>query len=581
VNGRQSDSGSGEPEATATAPMVEMSAFGLNTLLAEVIERLEDTRDAGNRLQGLLEAVVAVAAGLELHQTLRRIVQSAADLVDARYGALGVLAPAGGIVEFITVGVDDGTIDAIGAPPQGRGILGLLVDQPTPLRLDDLNEHPNAYGFPPNHPPMHSFLGVPIRVRGEVFGNLYLTERRGGGSFDPEDEQVVVALAAAAGVAIENARLYEEAQMRAAWLRASTDIVTAVLRGSASGEVLERVARSAREVAGADLSTIALPTTDGSLIVEHASGPDAQDFVGRSVPSGFAGDQVTHSQEAMVVDDVSENAAVQSLYAGAYGPAMFVPLVTTARTLGTLVLANHRGGRTFTAEEFVMAEAFAAQAALALVLAEAQREQERLAVLEDRDRIGRDLHDLVIQRLFATGMMLQGASRLAGPESDVSARIERAVGELDATILEVRSTIFALHEGRSDEPSGLRGRVLRELAQAAHTLGYEPTIRFDGPIDSVVPDHVAEHVVAAVREALSNVARHARATWARVSLSVDDQDVVLIVTDNGVGLKHQEGRRSGLANLASRAERLGGSCITEPAEPTGGGTRLTWRAPAR
>lgn len=577
----------GEPEQPPADPtgrptsLVEMSSLGLNTLLAEVIERLEDTRDAGNRLQGLLEAVVAVAAGLELQQTLRRIVQAAADLVDARYGALGVLAPTGGIVEFITVGMDDAVVDAIGAAPQGRGILGLLVDHPAPLRLDDLGAHPHAYGFPENHPPMRSFLGVPIRVRGEVFGNLYLTERRAGGSFDREDEQVVVALAAAAGVAIENARLYEEAQMRAAWLRASTDIVTAVLRVSAPGDVLDLVARSARAVAGADLSTIALPMGDGTLVVEHASGPDAKDFVGRTVPSGFAGDEVRRSQQAMVVDDVSEEASVQSLYAGAYGPAMFVPLVTNERTLGTLVLANHRGGRTFTAEEFVMAEAFAGQAALALVLADAQREQERLAVLEDRDRIGRDLHDLVIQRLFATGMMLQGASRLAGGDSDVSARIERAVGELDDTILEVRSTIFALHEGRGDGPTGLRGRVLRELAQAAHSLGYEPTIRFDGPIDSVVPDDIAEHVIAAVREALSNVARHAKATWARVSLSVDDTDVVLIVTDNGVGLNHERGRRSGLANLTSRAERLGGSCRTEPAEPAGGGTRLIWRAPAR
>lgn len=575
------DTGSGDDAASVQPSLSEVSSLGLNALLAEVIERLEDTRDAGNRLQGLLEAVVAVAAGLELQQTLRRIVQAAADLVDAEFGALGVLAPAGGIVEFITVGVDQEVVDAIGHPPEGRGILGLLVDQPAPIRLDDLTTHPQVYGFPPNHPPMRTFLGVPVRVRGEVFGNLYLTERRGGGSFDLEDEQVVVALAAAAGVAIENARLYEEAQMRAAWLRASSDIVTAVLRGSSPEDVLDLVAGSAREVAVADLATLALPVAEGTLVVEHASGDDAKDFVGRTVPSGFAGEQVSHTHQALVLDDVSGDAAVKSLYAGAYGPAMFVPLVTTGRTLGTLVLANRRGGRMFTAEEFVMAEAFAAQAALALVLAEAQREQERLAVLEDRDRIGRDLHDLVIQRLFATGMMLQGASRLAGAETDVSERIERAVGELDATILEVRSTIFALHEARADQPTGLRGRVLRELAQAAHSLGFEPTIRFDGPIDSVVSDAVGEHVVAAVREALSNVARHARATWARVSLSVDDTDVVLIVTDNGVGLNHPGGRRSGLANLASRAERLGGLCRTEPAGPTGEGTRLIWRAPAR
>ncbi|MDH4159361.1 MAG: GAF domain-containing protein [Actinomycetota bacterium] len=566
---------------SGTGPLKEVSSLGLNALLAEVIERLEDTRDAGNRLQGLLEAVVAIAAGLELEFTLRRIVQAAADLVGAQYGALGVLAPTGGIAEFITVGMDPEQVEQIGENPRGRGILGLLVEHPTPLRLEDLTQHPQASGFPPHHPQMHSFLGVPIRVRGEVFGNLYLTERRQGGRFSHEDEQVVVALAAAAGVAIENARLYQEAQMRASWLRASTDIVTAVLKGAAPDAVLDLVAASAREVAGADLSTIALPTDDNRLVVQHASGEDASDFVGRTVPGGFAGVEVMRSQQSIVVADVAEGASVQSLYAGAYGPAMFVPLVTNERTLGTLVLANHRGGRTFTPEEFVMAEAFAGQAALALVLTEARREQERLAVLEDRDRIGRDLHDLVIQRLFATGMVLQGAARQAGPDSDVTARIERAVGELDATILEVRSTIFALHDGRSAEAAGLRRRVLRELAQAAHTLGFEPTIRFDGPIDSVVGDDVAEHVVAAVREALSNVARHAAASRVRVSLSVDDTDVVVIVTDNGVGLASSGGRRSGLANLSQRAETLGGTCVTEPAEPDGSGTRLIWRAPAR
>ncbi|HUW15667.1 MAG TPA: GAF domain-containing protein [Actinomycetes bacterium] len=568
-------------DESGRGPLKEVSSLGLNALLAEVIERLEDTRDAGNRLQGLLEAVVAIAAGLELEYTLRRIVQAAADLVGARYGALGVLAPTGGIAEFITVGMDPDQVERIGENPRGRGILGLLVEHPTPLRLEDLTQHPQASGFPPHHPPMHSFLGVPIRVRGEVFGNLYLTERRQGGRFSHEDEQVVVALAAAAGVAIENARLYQEAQMRASWLRASTDIVTAVLKGAAPHAVLDLVAASAREVAGADLSTIALPTDDNRLVVEHASGEDASDFVGRTVPGGFAGVDVMRNQQSIVVADVAEGESVQSLYAGAYGPAMFVPLITNERTLGTLVLANHRGGRTFTPEEFVMAEAFAGQAALALVLAEARREQERLAVLEDRDRIGRDLHDLVIQRLFATGMVLQGASRQSGPDSDVTARIERAVGELDATILEVRSTIFALHDGRSGEAAGLRRRVLRELAQAAHTLGFEPTIRFDGPIDSVVSDEAAEHVVAAVREALSNVARHAEANRARVSLSVDDTDVVVIVTDNGVGLGDGGGRRSGLANLSQRAEGLGGSCVTEPAEPSGSGTRLIWRAPAR
>ncbi len=519
-------------------------------------------RAAGAQLSALLDAVVAVGSGLELNHTLRRIVQAAVDLVDARYGALGVLGPEGAISDFVVVGLADAEVQALGTPPRGHGILGLLMVDPRPLRLDDLMTHPQSFGFPPGHPPMHSFVGVPVRVRGEVFGNLYLTEKRGAPRFSEHDEQVLVALAAAAGVAVENARLFSQAEMRAAWMRASAEIVTAVLRGEEPDEVLDLVADRARAVAGVDAATIALPDDGDSMVVEHVAGVGTEDLLGRLQPPADAADL-----------------ADASPYAERYGPTMHVALVSGDRTLGTLVLANRLGAPPFRPEERILAENFAGQAALALVLAEAQREQERLAVLEDRDRIARDLHDLVIQRLFATGMVLQGATRTA-TEPDVVERIERSVHELDATIVEVRSTIFALQESRG-VPTGLRGRVLREMSAAAHTLGFEPTVRFDGPIDSVVPDDVAEHVVAAVREALSNVARHASATVVRTSLSVDDNDVVLIVTDNGVGLGEPGGRRSGLANLSQRAERLGGSCVTESATPEGSGTRLVWRAPVR
>ena len=519
---------------------------------------------SGAHLSGLLDAVVAVGSGLELSQTLRRIVQAAVELVDAEYGALGVLNPDRSIGEFIVVGLSDGEVEALGAPPKGHGILGLLMVDPRPIRLDDLMSHPQSYGFPPAHPPMHSFVGVPIRVRAEVFGNLYLTEKRGGGAFSEHDEQVLVALAAAAGVAIENARLFTEAETRAAWMRASAEIITAVLRGEEPDEVLDLIAERARTVAGVDAATIALPDEGDVMVVEHVAGVGTEALLGRR-------------QQTSATDSADDGGP--SLYGENYGPTMSVPLVSGDRTLGTLALANRPGSPPFLPEERALAENFAGQAALALVLAEAQREQERLAVLEDRDRIARDLHDLVIQRLFATGMMLQGATRTA-TEPDVVERIDRAVRDLDATIVEVRSTIFALQESRG-ESTGLRGRVLREMSAAAHTLGFEPTVRFDGPIDSVVPDDVSEHVVAAVREALSNVARHASAGVVRVSLSVDDNDVVLIVTDNGVGLAQALDRRSGLANLDQRAERLGGRCVTEPAAPDGSGTRLIWRAPVR
>ena len=531
----------------------DVSSLDLASLLEAVVERLEDMRGASSHLQRLLEAVVAVASGLELEQTLRRIVQVAADLVEARYGALGVVSDAGGLAQFVTVGLSEEELRLLDQAPVGRGVLGLVIDEPNPLRLDDVMAHPLAAGFPPHHPDMHSFLGVPIRVRGEVFGNLYLTEKRESARFSEIDEQVVVALAAAAGVAIENARLYAQAQIRAAWLRASSEIATSVLRGDGADDVLALIATRSREAAGASVSAIALPKApDQELRFVHASGALAQTIVGRTT------DEIPHDE----------------------GPTMVVPMVTGSETLGMLLVANHAGGRTFTAEERVMAQAFADQAALALTLSEAQHEHERLAILEDRDRIGRDLHDLVIQRLFATGMMLEGARRLVD-EPNVSGRLDRAVQELDATILEVRSTIFALHESAFDEPTGLRGRLLREVGAAAHGLGFEPTCRFDGLVDSLVPSETGEHLIAALREALANVSRHARARWARVSVSVDDRDVVLIVTDDGVGLSAAGQRRSGLVNLQRRADDLGGSFRVEPVADDGTGTRLVWRVPVR
>lgn len=498
---------------------------------------------------GLLDAVVAIGSGLDLDQTLRRIVEAAADLVDARYGALGVLDSSGSIGQFLTTGLPDAEVEGLGEPPHGLGILGLLVTDPRPLRLADLTTHPASVGFPDGHPMMRSFLGVPVRVRDEVFGNLYLTEKRHGRTFTEEDEQVVVALGAAAGVAIDNARMFAQSQTRTAWLRASFDVVTAVLQGKAPSVVTDLAIRRARDAAGCDTALLALLDEDGLFVIEQGAGDDAAALLGKEL------------------DVIPSNA----------GAVMRVPLVSGDHVLGQLVLVHRSKRSLFARQHAPLIENFAAQVALSLELAHARRERERLAILEDRDRIARDLHDLVIQRLFATGMMLQGAAR-AAEDSAIIDRIERAVQELDATILEVRSTIFALHEGR-EAPGGLRARLLREVGAAAHSLGFEPRIRFDGPIDSVVPEEVTEHVVAALREALSNVARHARATSVRVSVSVDDTDVVVIVTDNGVGMSGASSRRSGLANLERRAQSLQGSCVVEAAPDAG--TRVTWRAPVR
>ncbi len=559
-----------------------------------------------DRDRGLFSAVVAVAAGLELGATLRRIVAAAVDLVDASYGALGVLGPNGKVVEFVHVGIDTETAGRIGPLPEGRGILGLLVSHPVPIRLEDLATHPASAGFPANHPPMKAFLGVPVRVRGEVFGNLYLTEKSQGRAFTAEDERTVMALAAAAGVAIENARLYERAKQREGWQRAVTEIDNAVLSGADAGEVLTIVASRAMQLSEADISAVLLPTELDELVVEivemraGATGVpvsesrwsvarsrrglsqspgianEVRGWAGAPVPPSTAAAAAFTSGE-VVVAEVS--ASLTEPAGLVLGPALLLPLRTPEQVLGVLALIRVPGAPAFERDAVELAEAFAAQAAVTLVLAEARQQRERLAVYEDRDRIARDLHDLVIQRLFATGMLLQGVARIGGTSDAVQDRVNRAVDDLDATIKEIRQTIFALHEPVDGPTTGLRGRVLRETAQAAAVLGFSPAVRFAGAIDAMVPDEVGEHLLAALREALSNAARHSQAARIEVLLALDGSRVVMTVTDDGVGID-EGGRRSGLINLVARAQELGGDSTTTRVGETGG-TRVSWWAPIK
>lgn len=526
--------------------------------------------------RGLFSAVVAVAAGLELPATLRRIVQAATDLVDARYGALGVLDGDGSVVDFVHVGISPEVTEQIGQLPQGRGILGLLTEHPVPIRLENLADHPRAVGFPAGHPPMGSFLGVPVRVRGEVFGNLYLTEKRDGRSFTADDERTVMALAAAAAVAIENSRLYERSRRREAWQRALTEIATAVLDGSDPEEALALLAAKARELMSADVAAIALPTGD-QLIVEVVDGAD--DLVGTLVPE----DSIT---EHAFVEGTAQ-ASKDCLLGGPdlRGSAVAVPLRTGDRILGVLttvrLVDSPIDAHALNPRELLeLVEPFASQAAVTLVLAEAQRGQQSLAIYQDRDRIARDLHDLVIQRLFATGMSLQGATRLPGVPEDAADRITRAIDELDETIKEIRQTIFALHEPVTGPNSTLRGRIMRETAQSAALLGFEPAVRFVGAVDTGVSDRVGEHLIAALREILTNSAKHAQASRVDIVVALENPDVVLTATDDGIGLPVDgTGRRSGMANMSARAQELGGQCLAERVSQSGG-TRVIWRVPA-
>ncbi|MFI2608068.1 GAF domain-containing protein [Kitasatospora sp. NPDC018619] len=591
------------PEATAEPTphrVPEIASLGLDTLVTEVAERLQSAAAVTDRMQRLLEAVVSIGAGLDLHATLHRIALGAAELVDARYAALGVIAPGGtGLADFIHVGVDDDTAAEIGELPAGRGILGALIDRPEPLRLTDLGADPRSTGFPPHHPCMKTFLGVPIRVRAEVFGNLYLTEKKGGGAFTPEDEQVVHALAAAAGVAIENSRLYEEGRRRERWIAGAAAVTTALLSAEQAETALTVAAEQVRELADAALGMILLPTGpegDGQMRVAHASGELAEFVRGELLPrESFAARLL--AGESVYLDDMSSDPTVVIRLARRFGPSMAVPMVAAGRVLGGLCVWRPTGAVPFTDTEKQLAETFASQAALALRLAEGQRDQQRLAVFQDRDRIARDLHDLVIQRLFATGMMLESAARRA-VVPEVKVGIGKAVDELDATIQEVRTTIYALqHDNHGDAPDTLRTRVLREASQAAAALGFKPSVSFVGPVESLVGEKTGRQLLAALREMLSNTARHARAS--RVGVEIDatahlDEDgrpvggdpesldqggrpgVLLTVTDDGVGIP-EGGRRSGLLNLTRRAEALGGDAWHESG-PYRKGTMVRWTA---
>jgi signal transduction histidine kinase len=550
----------------------------LDELLAELQVRLAAVLSTRDRVHSLLEAVVAVGGNLELDLVLRQIVEAAASLVDARYGALGVIGDAGRLAEFVTFGMDETQIAAIDHWPEGRGLLGELITHPQPLRLADMSSHARSYGFPNGHPPMTTFLGVPVRIRDEVFGNLYLTEKRDGAEFDDEDEAVVTALAAAAGVAIENARLYDEARRQQAWLRATADTTQKLLSGAEPREVLALVTEQAREICGADLVVLALPAGNGrQLVIEHAAGDEADETVGIVLPvDGSVSGMVLESGKPLVIPDFTadERVAPAAREHLRLGPAVVFPLGAPGNVRGILTAGRRPGSLPLAPQAVEVLITFAAQAGVGLELAEHRRDAERFAVLDDRDRIARDLHDLVIQRLYATGMSLESVTARVG-DTEIGRRVSSAVDALDDTIKEIRSAIFALHARPDAGQAGLRAQILAAADEAAEGLGFAPGLRMAGRLDDEVPAETGEHLLCALRETLSNAARHAAATKVDVTVEAG-LDLALTVRDNGGGIKGTT-RRSGLGNLAERAEMLGGTL--EITSPDGGGTEIIWRVP--
>ncbi|WP_420000641.1 GAF domain-containing protein [Streptomyces boninensis] len=541
-------------------------------------------RGARDRVHTLLEAVMSVGRGLELPQVLRRIVEAAVVLVDAEYGALGVVGGQERLAQFLPVGMDQEQIATIGKFPEGHGILGELIRHPEPLRLEEISAHPSSYGFPPGHPPMHSFLGVPIRVREVVFGNLYLTQKRGAKEFDGEDEAVLSTLAVAAGVAIENARMYEQSRDRQQWLEAHAEIVSALLSGAAEHSVLEQIVHHASRILHADHAVLAVPDEDsGELrvaIVKDARGPEHEadppaevvpregTFLGAAASAG-----IPVSTPDLAADPRSAHGPLAST---GMGPAVAVPLNSTAGVRGVLALARRDRIAVFREYEIEPLLTFAGQAAIAMELADRRGDAEQLAVLADRDRIARDLHDLAIQRLFATGMTLQSLVRFVD-RPEANERLLRAADDLDETIKIIRSTVFGLRvQPTGTGLHGLRVRTARVIEEAVPALTFTPALRTEGLVDTDVPAAVADHAVAVLKEALTNVARHAEASAADVSLVSDGGSLTLTVIDDGIGIADR-GRRSGLRNLAERARQLGGDMVI--GRPPGGGTRLRWSVP--
>ena len=550
-----------------------LSQLRLRELLGEVQDRVEQIVRGRDRIDGLVEAMLAVTAGLELDVTLQTIVHTAARLVDARYGALGVRGPGAALVEFVTEGIDEETRGLIGPPPEGRGVLGLLMDDPKPIRLDDIRRHPASVGFPANHPPMRTFLGVPVRIRDEVYGNLYLTEKADGQPFGEDDEVLVEALAAAAGIAIDNARLYERSQARESWIAATRDIATELLGGDEPARVFGLIADRALRLTGADAVVVAVPADPGApaadvgelLVVQTAgAAPDPNAVAPISLPDGVIGGAFTDRRPRRLA-----TADVGALTDP--GPAMVLPLRTTDTVAGVVVVTRRAGAREFTEDQLDMMAAFADQATLAWQLANSQRQMRELDVLADRDRIARDLHDHVIQRLFAVGLSLQGAVARAR-STDVGQRIADAVDELQNVIGEIRTTIFDLHGGAAGT-TRLRQRIGDAVA-AFSDSGLRSTVQFVGPL-SVVDAVLADHAEAVVRETVSNAVRHAGAGSLTVVVRVDDNFSVE-VSDDGRGMP-ADVTASGLANLRARAEQVGGECVIS--ETPGGGTTVRWTAP--
>ena len=510
----------------------------------------------------LIESGLALASELSLPTVLQRIVDLATEITGATYGALGTLGSRGEISEFLTSGISPEQREAMGAPPVGLGLLGALIEDSHVLRLSNISDDPRSVGFPPGHPPMRSFLGSPVTSKGRVFGNIYLTEKIGAPGFTEDDESALVVLATQAGIAIENARAYEETRQRERSLESLREITNAILAGADADEALELIADRARELVGAELASIAVPTDDSrALVLQAVSGAHADQLRGQTFPQSgsISGEVIAAGRPSFIGDLSDDDRAFQPVVRiGEMGPAIFVPLSVAGKPFGTLGVANLHKGQPFTENDLRVVETFAAQAAVAVEYARAHEELQQMAVMLDRERIAKELHDGAIQSLFAVGMGLEATAAMTDND-DVVQRIDQASQEVDRVIRDLRNYIFGLRPGILADRQ--LDQALREMALDFESkTGIVTAVDIDESIASELSSRAGD-LVQLTREALSNIGRHSKAETCSVKLRRDDEVAVLEIDDDGAGFESvmtESGPGNGLRNIRERAESLGG-----------------------
>ncbi|WIY02960.1 GAF domain-containing protein [Amycolatopsis mongoliensis] len=536
----------------------DLPRMELDELLGQLVERAQEVIGTQGRLRGLLRASRMVTSDLALPTLLRRIAEAARDLLGARYAALGVIAPGGRqLAEFVHTGMDPETVALVGRLPEGKGLLGALIDDPRPIRLSRIADDLRSSGFPDHHPPMNSFLGVPILVRGVVFGNLYLTECEHGG-FTAEDEELALALAATAGQAIDNARLYETARKQQEWLRASA-VVSRELLGSGPERALALIAEYTRDLADADLVTVLRPAGEDRLRVEVAVGAHAEDVIGLEAPADrtlsgrvfrsgqpHLGSWEDHpDQEPAVASRVNVDAV------------LVVPLTGAQEINGVLTAARVPGRPRFTAEDLEMAAGFATQASVSIEIADARAEQHQNELYEERDQIAAELHEQVIQRVYAVSLSLQTVIGLAKAPT-VAQRVRAAVRDLDGVIAHVQDAVRRLDAADSAHRPGVRERIEEVLADVTAEHRLSVSTRFAGKLDVIGSGELADDLIVVLRDTLGLIVRHAAATAVDLVLTCTEEQVSLVMEHHGGG----DLRRGDIAEwpaVAERARHRGGA----------------------